>query len=88
MSHLRAPCDRAEILPEVSRDLWEGELMRKWLRGLWLRVRYPRNDVRRYGAVGDGKTDDSAAFQAAIDATGSFSAPGGPYLLGRTIQLL
>jgi hypothetical protein len=28
---------------------------------------YPRGDVRRYGAVGNGTTSDRAAFQAAID---------------------
>lgn len=59
--------------------------MGKWLRGLWLLVRYRRGDVRRYGAIGDGQHDDTAAFQAAVDAGGALIARGGPYLLKRTL---
>lgn len=41
-------------------------------------------DVRRFGAVGDGKTDDTAAFQKALDAVGQAGggtvyAPRGNY---------
>jgi hypothetical protein len=41
-------------------------------------------DVRRFGAVGDGKTDDTAAFQKALDAVGKAGggivyAPRGNY---------
>ncbi len=41
-------------------------------------------DVRRFGAVGDGKTDDTAAFQKALDAAnkaggGIVYAPRGNY---------
>jgi hypothetical protein len=41
--------------------------------------------VRDYGAVGDGVTDDRAAFQAALDAGagGIVAVPAGRYLLGR-----
>lgn len=47
-------------------------------------------DVRDYGAVGDGVTDDSAAIQAAIDATagaGSVLIPAGTYLLDTPLRL-
>lgn len=42
-------------------------------------------DARRFGAVGDGKTDDTAAFQKALDAAaqaggGTVHAPRGNYL--------
>jgi Ca2+-binding RTX toxin-like protein len=49
-------------------------------------------DVRAFGAVGDGVTDDTAAFQAAIDACNAAAqtagdqrrveVPGGDYLVG------
>jgi len=45
-------------------------------------VRYPPGDVRRYGARGDGVTNDAPAFQAAIDVArlanpGTIYAPAG-----------
>ena len=42
-------------------------------------------DVREHGATGDGRTDDTAAFQAAIGAAGSggeVRVPDGTYLVG------
>lgn len=48
----------------------------------------PVIDVRRYGAKGDGTTNDSAAIQAALDAAGTpqktIYFPPGNYLLGTT----
>lgn len=43
--------------------------------------------VKDFGAVGDGTTDDSAAFQAAIIATTCLFVPPGRYRLGRTVRL-
>ena len=47
-------------------------------------------NVRSFGAKGDGKTDDTAAFQAAIDAAaasggGSVFVPAGTYRLNGTL---
>ena len=45
-----------------------------------------RVNVRDFGAVADGKTDDAPAFQKAIDslgtAGGTVHAPAGTYFLG------
>ena len=40
------------------------------------------NDVRDFGAVGDGRTKDTAAIQKAIDAGGMVFFPPGVYLSG------
>ncbi len=46
-------------------------------------------DVRDYGAMGDGVTDDAAAFNAADDAANGRSVlvPEGTYFLGSTITI-
>lgn len=48
-------------------------------------------NVRDMGAVGDGKTDDSSAFQAAIDmaiaTTGEVFVPAGEYVLDSTVTI-
>jgi parallel beta-helix repeat protein len=44
--------------------------------------------VRDFGAVGDGKTDDTAAIEAAVKAgTGAVYLPAGEYRLTRTIRI-
>ena len=40
------------------------------------------NNVKDFGAVGDGKTLDTAAIQRAIDAGGVVNFPPGTYLTG------
>lgn len=51
----------------------------------WALSRQPLTDVRSYGAVGDGVTDDTTAFISAIDAVVELGVPlhlgGGDYLL-------
>jgi hypothetical protein len=49
-------------------------------------------DVRNYGAVGDGSTDDSTAFQEAVSAAsaaggGVVFVPGGTWYLASTVAL-
>src|SRR5215472_8681614 len=49
-------------------------------------------DIRSFGAAGDGRTDDTAAIQAAIDYAYAnhlqdIVCPSGSYLTSRTIYL-
>jgi len=46
-------------------------------------------NARQFGAVGDGVTDDTAAIQAAIDATGSefLYFPSGTYIVSSTLTV-
>jgi len=49
-----------------------------------------RADVSKFGACGDGKTDDTAAIQRAIDAVktpGAVYLPEGTYLVTKTLRL-
>src|SRR3990167_8699113 len=41
----------------------------------------------RFGAVGDGSTDDSTAIQAAIDAGNGIFIPSGIYAIGTTLNV-
>lgn len=46
----------------------------------------PGGDVRRFGAVGDGRHDDTAALQKAVDSgVGHIVLPSGTYRLSRSI---
>lgn len=44
-------------------------------------------DVRQVGAAGDGATDDTAAFEAALQESPHVYVPPGTYLLSRTLEL-
>ena len=48
---------------------------------------YPVADVRRYGATGDGVTDDSASIQTAVNASLNVYFPAGNYLVRKKIDL-
>jgi len=43
--------------------------------------------VKDFGAVGDGVTDDTAAFQAAIDSSNNVFIPEGSYLIQSSLEL-
>lgn len=57
--------------------------------GVFLRDMLSVVDVRDYGAIGDGSTDDSAAFLAADAAANGRKVlvPEGTYFLGQTVTL-
>ena len=45
------------------------------------------NNVRDFGAKGDGTTDDSTAIQAALDLKGQVYIPSGTYLINTTLKI-
>ncbi len=50
---------------------------------------YPYGDIRRYGAVGDGLTDDSGAFTNALDSADIVTVPDAPtsWKIGSTVSV-
>jgi hypothetical protein len=56
--------------------------------GRWCRVHDGPLNVRMFGAAGDGKTDDTAAIQAAMDAAAGaeLRIPAGTWLVSRTLH--
>lgn len=50
-------------------------------------LQFPVGNVRRYGATGDGVTDDSASIQAAVNASLTVHFPAGNYLVRRKVDL-
>ena len=69
--------------PETSYDITQKEILEP--------VGEACFNVKDYGAVGDGKTDDGSAIQAAAQAAqtarGVLYFPEGTYLVGKTITL-
>ena len=55
--------------------------------GRWFRVYSGPVNVRWFGAKGDGTTDDTAALQAALNASQSTLFPAGTYLVTSTLTL-
>lgn len=55
--------------------------------GRWMRVYSGAVNVKWFGAMGDGVTDDYTAIQAAIDAAISVVIPEGIYMIGTGILL-
>ena len=45
------------------------------------------NNVKDFGATGDGVTDDSAAIQAALDLKGQVYIPAGTYLINTSLRI-
>lgn len=56
------------IYPRTAAEITAGVIPTNYI--------YPPGDLRRYGAVGDGSTDDSAAWQKAVNV-GLARIPGG-----------
>ena len=42
----------------------------------------PMKDIREFGAIGDGRVDDTSAIQAALQGGGLIVVPAGRYLTG------
>jgi len=80
-------------------DAWidtASNTFKLWLEEAWRTLNPVATvDVRAYGAVGDGETDDALAFQTALDdacaagtmATREVYVPPGEYVIGTTLRM-
>lgn len=69
---------------------FEGCRLTAWRHWCIFRWTWPRNDPRRYGAIPDGRTDCSAAFEKAtawVVRSNSVTLGAGTYAIGRTIDV-
>ena len=62
-------------------------IMADWLNDVNSVVYNSPANVKMYGAVGDGATDDTTAIQAAIDASRMVYFPAGTYLVTSTLTV-
>jgi len=62
-------------------------IMASWLNDVNSVVYNSPANVKMYGAVGDGATDDTTAIQAAIDASRMVYFPAGTYLVTSTLTV-
>jgi hypothetical protein len=64
-------------------------ITKEWLNDVNRKIYTENVSVKDYGAVGNGVTDDSTAFQNAVNAAiasgGDLYIPGGDYLIGTTV---
>lgn len=87
MSTHRLPCRQA-VFPLIT------FLLLSWASGLLVAadgdVRFPADagvrSVKDFGAVGDGKTDDTAALNRALEGTGLLYFPVGTYLISGPLK--
>lgn len=87
VSTVAAKEDRAALEQDVSDKIGSGGPLDTALNAVIV-ASLPFVDVRDYGAVGDGATDDTAAIQAAVDAaTGVVWFPAGTYLVTAAITV-
>lgn len=75
------PAYNLDVLGDIN---YTGELYKD---GAPLSVSQVLTNVKDYGAVGDGVTDDTTAIQSAIDAKGAVYVPAGTYKVSSTILL-
>jgi len=87
---IRANNDALEVLLGVDLDASTVDWQIGDVNATDIKTKSPWVDVRAYGAVGDGTTDDTTTIQAAIDAAGAGGVvlfPDGTYLITSALSI-